>query len=910
MRLSRLDFKPPCKKCPLQDRQVVKACGPAPRSFLSGLVILGEAPGEQEDRQGEPFVGPAGGLLNRLLRQAGSIREACWITNVLPCRPEKNEISSPQAQEALQLCRPAFEAEIRKLKALGARAILALGQTALDACGVRGSITTRRGYVYSSRFGLPVVPSYHPAFVLRGNADKAPVVVSDMQKALEIAKTGWKEPRFQMNLFPSIKDLREFSRRVVSQKALLGVDIETTSLLPHKGALAVVGLADSAESALVVPFLGQGYRPYWSAREEKEAIDLLQKIFSSCRLVFHNALFDVGFLEAKGFSIQTIEHDTMILHHFIHPEMFSRLSFVASIYDNVPYWKDTLEDKETASMNLPDQAFREYNAKDSIELLRILPGLIQDAEILEVYEPYKALGLALIRPVLRMYQRGVLLSQARLKAWNQDLTDQSAELLARLRSRLGLPDAFNPSSPQHLAWVLYGEIPSRVQVDIETFEALEDSFKDLSEEKVSRKKATKKYSGLKQTYELFKACKISHLPSQAPRHKTDKNGLALDETALESLLIWIRSDPARRKKFSNLEGFLEDLLAYRAVSKLLSTYGEFSVWPDGRVHFPYKITGTVTGRLSSGDKKNLNVGNAQNIPDEARRLFIAPPGWVLIGADYASLEPRMLAYLSQDEPLIRDFAAGVKIYDGIIRDVLGLEKSDPAYKAIRDAVKVYVLATNYGGSLQTVYRNMKLKCKDLPFSFKDVEEIHRKRLALHPAYKAYYDELVKTVTETRVLRNAFGRRRVFLGDSKNIIREALDYGPQSSGADLVNQAMIRIDQRLLDETSQAGIVLQLHDAMYLEAPLQEAQAAARILQEEMERPVDILDYKAVSFPVELKVGASWGEMVEIKSWQDCPSSLAGLRELLAKESFSLPEEWQELVDKKTSAKRRKSYAKK
>lgn len=148
-----------CKRCKL---------APSRRSIVFGvgaqdapLVFVGEAPGEQEDRRGEPFVGPAGELLDKMIEAMGWSRQSVYITNILMCRPPGNR--NPQPDE-VSACSPFLEA---KLDAIAPRVIIALGRPSANTLlGNDAPISALRGR-FHVRQGVKVMPTFHPAYLLR-----------------------------------------------------------------------------------------------------------------------------------------------------------------------------------------------------------------------------------------------------------------------------------------------------------------------------------------------------------------------------------------------------------------------------------------------------------------------------------------------------------------------------------------------------------------------------------------------------------------------------------------------------------------------------------------------------------------------------------------------------------------------
>ena len=158
-----------CTLCELHSSRTQTVFGVGNRA--ADWLVIGEAPGKDEDQQGEPFVGRAGQLLNAMLQAIGLQREQVYIANILKCRPPGNR--DPQAEEALR-CRPYLQ---RQLELLEPKAILAVGRiSAQNLLQSNETIGRLRGRVH--RFGsggIPLVATYHPAYLLRNPAQKSKV---------------------------------------------------------------------------------------------------------------------------------------------------------------------------------------------------------------------------------------------------------------------------------------------------------------------------------------------------------------------------------------------------------------------------------------------------------------------------------------------------------------------------------------------------------------------------------------------------------------------------------------------------------------------------------------------------------------------------------------------------------------
>ncbi len=169
-----------CERCPLF-RTRSKAV-PGEGNWQAELMFVGEAPGEEEDKQGRPFVGRAGQLLTKIIEAMTFKREEVFITNVVKCRPPENR--TPKQEEIIK-CSPYLEAQINLIKP---KVIVALGKVAADFFGPGNlGLGEIRGTFFDYK-GIPVMPTYHPAYVLRneGRKEVKQRVWQDMKKVMAL----------------------------------------------------------------------------------------------------------------------------------------------------------------------------------------------------------------------------------------------------------------------------------------------------------------------------------------------------------------------------------------------------------------------------------------------------------------------------------------------------------------------------------------------------------------------------------------------------------------------------------------------------------------------------------------------------------------------------------------------------
>jgi DNA polymerase-1 len=300
------------------------------------------------------------------------------------------------------------------------------------------------------------------------------------------------------------------------------------------------------------------------------------------------------------------------------------------------------------------------------------------------------------------------------------------------------------------------------------------------------------------------------------------------------------------------------ILDYRSVAKLKSTYTDALprlVSPrTGRVHTSYNQTVTSTGRLSSSDP------NLQNIPirtEEGRRIrhaFIAPPGHVILSADYSQIELRVLAHLSGDAVFCHAFANDEDIHTRTAAEVFGLfpEMVTPE---MRRQAKTINFGIIYGqGSFSLA--------KQLGIARKTAEEFISTYKERHHGAIAYLDSCIREAEEHGSVRTILGRR-LPIPDIKssngNVLafarRNAINYPIQGSAADIIKCAMIRVDARIRREELQSRLIMQVHDELVFEVPEDELLSMEKLVEEEMEHAVEA----RVPLKVDISYGANWSE---------------------------------------------------
>jgi len=322
------------------------------------VAVVGEAWGEAEERERAPFIGASGYLLTQLLTEAGLARADCFLTNVFNLRPQGNKVEAlcgPKS-EALKgypallkgkYVRGEFAPELERLGSElvheDPNIIICLGNTAVWALLGKTAISKLRGVTYLSTHtatGFKILPTYHPAAVLR-QWELRPTVVIDLMKARREAEfSEIRRPKREIWIEPTLEDLYEFDAQYMQGAKRLSVDIETVG-----SQITCIGFAPTSRLALVLPFtdprrLGRSYWP--TQGHERKAWDFVRYVCERPKpsKLFQNGLYDISFLwRAYGIRVMGVEDDTMLLHHALQPESLKALGFLGSIYTDEGPWK-------------------------------------------------------------------------------------------------------------------------------------------------------------------------------------------------------------------------------------------------------------------------------------------------------------------------------------------------------------------------------------------------------------------------------------------------------------------------------------------------------------------------------------------------------------------------------------------
>ena len=309
------------------------------------IVLVGEAPGAQEERTGLPFVGASGELLSRCLQKAGLRRSDITITNVFKVRPDNNNVkvfldlskSKPIKTAVYHESLEILKMEIEQWKPT---VVCALGAVPLYALCGETSIMKWRGSILESTLvkGQKVVPTIHPAAALRQYVLAYPIIW-DLQRVKEESENPKiVRPNRTYIIEPTFKETMDYLN---SCRSPLAFDIEVM-----REEVSCISFSYDPMVAISIPFINEQGKDYWSLEEEKIVWTKIKGILEDRGIekVAQNGIFDISFLFQKcGIITQGLVGDSMIGWAQLFPDLSKSLGFICSVLTKEPYYKDVLQ---------------------------------------------------------------------------------------------------------------------------------------------------------------------------------------------------------------------------------------------------------------------------------------------------------------------------------------------------------------------------------------------------------------------------------------------------------------------------------------------------------------------------------------------------------------------------------------
>lgn len=436
--------------------RIVNGSGP----INAKLMIIGEAPGEEEIRQGIPFVGPSGIILNEALKFNGVQRDEVYVTNVVKVKPPGNDLK--MLGVPIKEFIPQLMGEIRSIDP---NCILLVGGTALKWVAGLDKITRWRGSIIEVLGKYKAVPCIHPADFLRESDWKKEAIFRnfDVKRAVEESKNKILDlPKRNLWVCNNSLQLVRFLDRVSDK---LSVDIETYLSMP-----LCIGLSTNPNEAMSVILTYPKQKP---TLDQIQIWKILIEFFgdrNDIKIIGQNFKFDQFICNSVGINIPDPYSDTMLKAHTCYPELPKGLAFLTSIWTREPYYKD-----EGIEFNIKKHGINRlllYNAKDSAITNEVDDRLENELVELGMRDFYYNYVMKLHKFYYDIESVGFLIdiltrSKLKTKYWRmyEEKFNENVKILGR---------GFNPNSPKEVSEILFNQlrIPKRKDTKEETIQSL------------------------------------------------------------------------------------------------------------------------------------------------------------------------------------------------------------------------------------------------------------------------------------------------------------------------------------------------------------------------------------------------------------------------------------------------------
>ena len=808
------------------------------------IMLVGEAPGKDEVKEGRPFVGLAGQRLRQFLMMVGIDPEAVYYTNMCKYQPPGNRLATwfdanGQPNDLVLEGLIELKQEINEVKP---NVVVALGNFPNWALTGKSrwvkvkdtkeftytGIHDHRGSIYPWRFdpSVKVIPTFHPAYILReGMQDHGtwlcdlegikresefPEIRRPQKDIVLLNKQGaslmhMDEKTEKITLEPMVENERTIKDWLLDDpEKTLTVDIE------YMGSkLLCCGMTVHRDTAIVV----QTNTP--------ESIDYCRSILTSgIPLNAQNAAFEASILEwhYQMPIMQHVKFDTMLAAHASNPELPKALDYLMSIYTDQPYHKGMIDWKLVAKDKYDPLRLFYYNGIDVWAEHEIMEEQIKydlcDPAIADVFEH----EMLLLAPLWEMSKRGIKIDVPKLETLRATLTKEIEDNSLMLDLVSGI-DGFNVKSGPMVNNLLFGKL------------------------------------GLKPL-------------------KINKTGPANDDKTLAQIQINTSNERARK--------IIQLIRDTRLRRDLISKFVDVGFDADGRARGQYNPGGTTTGRLSSSKfYPTGNGSNQQNIPRDkrVRSLFIADTGYEYAYADLERAESLVVAHLTNDPRMLADHAPGVDAHRSLAA-ILFNKHPDEVDEDERYLGKKTRHAGNYMQGWKTFQTNVNKETSKTGVSIDAAEAkrligIYREE---HIFLPKWWRETESKVKKDRTLENLVGRRRTFFGHIHSILPECVAFVPQSTVGDVLNIGLLSMHslcapylrrlgiweeyQEIAEQLKAYGVLglQQVHDAIGYEYPRKHRDEVNSRMRKLLAVPLTVpTTYEEFTIPVEIKYGPSWGK---------------------------------------------------
>ncbi len=432
---------PNCTLCPLHETaEYVCLLGQGPEP--ADAMIIGEAPGEREDDTGKPFVGRSGQLLDQIMQEVGLRRQDVYITNAVSCRPPNSR--TPTKRE-INACRHWLNYQLDQVRP---KYVMLMGNVPLEAMlGVKG-VRKLRGRPIEHE-GRIILPTYHPAYILRGDGRERGVLLEDVRTFKAIIDFGGIPEERALNTI--IVDTRpKVDAMIDALVGVVSVDIETTGLYPWAPGAQIVTIGFGTRAGEFSLPLFHKDSP-WGDKDIEAIIDRIAEAADDCIIVTQNGKFDLLWLKVRyGLTLRN-DFDTMLAHHIVDENSPHGLEHLSKTFFGAPSWDIPLTEKQG---NAPYATIAKYHAHDLFYTRQLYftlrAKLKEDPQVLRLFE---RLVMPAANLFIKMEEHGCYIDTQRMAEVERHLLDTIASSEKRLKKWADI----KWSSPKQIAETLYSK---------------------------------------------------------------------------------------------------------------------------------------------------------------------------------------------------------------------------------------------------------------------------------------------------------------------------------------------------------------------------------------------------------------------------------------------------------------------
>lgn len=822
---------PNCTLCSLyQTTNRVCVLGSNPKGQYD-VMVVGEAPGSNEEKTGELFSGRSGQFLRKTLADVGI--DDFFICNAVSCRPPDNRTPS---KKEIKACKKWLDYQFAVVKP---KYVLLLGNIPLLATLGFSGIRKARGKPLE-KDGIIYVPTYHPAFILR-DPSAEPTFIADIQRFSDIVAFGGIPFEREID-YVTVDTEKKVEEMIDNLSGTVSCDLETTGLYPWTpgGNVVSIGLGTTNKQYLI-PVSAEAWSVPWTTKKISEIVERVAEKLEDCFVVGHNWKFDGLWLRVK-FGIEiAASFDTMLAHYLVDENDWHSLDHLAQLYFGAKNWDVELTLKQGKAGKWEDHA--RYLAQDIYytRKLRFKLGnlLNREPEVKKVFNK-------ILMPCSKLFMdaefNGVYVNTEKMDEAEAYLRNEVAEAEKELKQFGDI----NWGSPMQVADLFFGKLK------IPIIERTKTGKPSTSESVIKR---------------------LDHPASNA-------------------------------------------LLRYRGAKQQLSFFIEgwkpFLV--KSRLHPSFKLSGTVTGRLS------CEHPNFQQIPRDPRirSLITAPPGWELIEADLSQIELRIAAALAEERNMLNAFLTGIDVHwltalreiargAGLKDQVIGTAEKwrkknpsslwsnkltygeaietllemgpdaacdiDPAWKELRKKAK----AVNFGYLYGMWWKKFKMYARDnygVTVTDEQAQASREAFFALYPDFEAWHNRQRRYARQEGFVTSLSGRKRRLpkallrenTPERQEAERQAINSPVQSFANELNLMAALQLRKEFPRRVM--NIIGTVHDAILFEVKKEWVPQVAKRILEVMSAPDLMKEFEielGVPLLAEVKIGP-WASGKALEKW--------------------------------------------